>query len=83
VREPRTDAASSPAERMHSSWLGGSILASLGTFHQVSRAWLTSWDLAFRQTFTDTSLSHLLQLWIGKDEYDEVGSSIVTRRGGK
>ncbi|ORY81735.1 actin family [Leucosporidium creatinivorum] len=49
-------AASSPAERIHSSWLGGSILASLGTFHQ---------------------------LWIGKDEYDEVGASIVTRRGGK
>lgn len=29
------DAASSPAERVYSSWLGGSILASLGTFHQV------------------------------------------------
>jgi len=31
-----SDAASSPAERLHSSWLGGSVIASLGTFHQVS-----------------------------------------------
>ncbi|KDE08803.1 hypothetical protein MVLG_00908 [Microbotryum lychnidis-dioicae p1A1 Lamole] len=46
-------AASSPSERVHSSWLGASILASLGTFHQ---------------------------LWIGKDEYEEVGKSIVSRR---
>ena len=30
------DAPASSAERTHSSWLGGSILASLGTFHQVS-----------------------------------------------
>ncbi|GAA5985790.1 hypothetical protein JCM11641_006207 [Rhodosporidiobolus odoratus] len=46
-------AASTAAERCHSSWLGGSILASLGTFHQ---------------------------LWIGKDEYQEVGASVVHRR---
>ncbi|BGP32230.1 Actin-related protein 4 [Rhodotorula toruloides] len=46
-------AAASAAERSHSSWLGGSILASLGTFHQ---------------------------LWIGKDEYQEVGKSVVHRR---
>ncbi|KWU41964.1 Actin/actin-like protein [Rhodotorula sp. JG-1b] len=46
-------AAASSAERVNSSWLGGSILASLGTFHQ---------------------------LWIGKDEYQEVGKSIVHRR---
>ncbi|GAA5887041.1 hypothetical protein JCM16303_007114 [Sporobolomyces ruberrimus] len=47
-------APASSAERTHSSWLGGSILASLGTFHQ---------------------------LWIGKDEYQEVGKSVVHRRG--
>ncbi|GAA6006749.1 hypothetical protein JCM10207_009082 [Rhodosporidiobolus poonsookiae] len=46
-------AAASPAERSHSTWLGGSILASLGTFHQ---------------------------LWIGKDEYQEVGKGVVHRR---
>ncbi|BGP55511.1 Actin-related protein 4 [Rhodotorula sphaerocarpa] len=46
-------AAASSAERINSSWLGGSILASLGTFHQ---------------------------LWIGKDEYQEMGKSIVHRR---
>ncbi|GAA5996601.1 actin family protein [Rhodotorula paludigena] len=46
-------AAATSHERVHSSWLGGSILASLGTFHQ---------------------------LWIGKDEYQEVGKSVVHRR---
>lgn len=34
-------------ERQYHSWLGGSILTSLGTFHQ---------------------------LWVGKEEYDEVGA---------
>ncbi|GAA6064034.1 hypothetical protein JCM10212_001460 [Sporobolomyces blumeae] len=47
-------APASSAERTQSSWLGGSILASLGTFHQ---------------------------LWIGKDEYQEMGKSVVHRRG--
>ncbi|GAA5901109.1 hypothetical protein JCM6882_006120 [Rhodosporidiobolus microsporus] len=46
-------AAATAPERTHSSWLGGSILASLGTFHQ---------------------------LWIGKDEYQEIGASVVNRR---
>ncbi|KAK4051073.1 NuA4 histone acetyltransferase subunit [Microbotryomycetes sp. JL221] len=46
-------APSTAAERMHTSWLGGSILASLGTFHQ---------------------------LWIGRDEWEEAGSSIIHRR---
>ncbi|TNY18285.1 actin family [Rhodotorula diobovata] len=46
-------APASAAERTHTSWLGGSILASLGTFHQ---------------------------LWIGKDEYQEIGTSVVHRR---
>lgn len=35
-------------ERQYQSWLGGSILSSLGTFHQ---------------------------LWVGKQEYEEVGAS--------
>ncbi|KAM0752722.1 Actin/actin-like protein [Meredithblackwellia eburnea MCA 4105] len=46
-------APSSYAERVYSSWLGGSILASLGTFHQ---------------------------LWIGKEEYQEMGKSVIHRR---
>ncbi|KAI5476330.1 actin-related protein Arp4p [Pseudohyphozyma bogoriensis] len=46
-------APSSPAERMYSSWLGGSILASLGTFHQ---------------------------LWIGKDEYKEMGAARLVKK---
>lgn len=39
-------------ERQYHSWLGGSILASLGTFHQ---------------------------LWVGKQEYDEVGADRLLR----
>lgn len=46
-------APSSAAERMYSSWLGGSILASLGTFHQ---------------------------LWIGRDEYKELGVSRLVKK---
>ncbi|KAK6539644.1 NuA4 histone acetyltransferase subunit [Orbilia ellipsospora] len=40
-------------ERKYSAWLGGSILASLGAFHQ---------------------------LWISKQEYDEIGANIIERR---
>ncbi|EWC46731.1 hypothetical protein DRE_03976 [Drechslerella stenobrocha 248] len=40
-------------ERKYSAWLGGSILASCGAFHQ---------------------------LWISKQEYDEVGANIIERR---
>ncbi|EPS44208.1 hypothetical protein H072_1752 [Dactylellina haptotyla CBS 200.50] len=41
------------AERKYSAWLGGSILASCGAFHQ---------------------------LWISKQEYDEIGANIIERR---
>ncbi|KAF3936988.1 Actin-1 [Dactylella cylindrospora] len=40
-------------ERKYSAWLGGSILASCGTFHQ---------------------------LWISKQEYEEIGANIIERR---
>ncbi|KAF3902457.1 Actin-1 [Orbilia brochopaga] len=40
-------------ERKYSAWLGGSILASCGAFHQ---------------------------LWISKQEYDEIGCNIIERR---
>lgn len=72
--EAKIFAASSatPAERMHSSWLGGSILASLGTFHQV--------PCPFTGTLDHAGLTPRFQLWIGKAEYDEFGKSIVNRR---
>lgn len=44
---------SSTVERRFSSWIGGSILASLGTFQQM---------------------------WISRQEYDEVGKSIVEKK---
>jgi len=40
-------------ERRYSSWIGGSILGSLGTFHQM---------------------------WISKQEYEEVGKELVHKR---
>lgn len=42
-----------PAERKYSVWIGGSILASLGTFQQM---------------------------WISRQDYDEVGPTIVHRK---
>ncbi|KAF2862153.1 actin-related protein, ARP4 class [Piedraia hortae CBS 480.64] len=49
----RVIAPSTSADRKFAPWLGGSILASLGSFHQM---------------------------WISRDEYNEVGSSIVEKR---
>jgi actin-related protein len=50
---PRIESPGNIVARKYSAWLGGSILASLGTFHQ---------------------------LWIGREEYMEVGKSVVHRR---
>lgn len=75
------DAPASPAERVYSSWLGGSILASLGTFHQVS-SFLPSLLFSSSNTnFLFFPVFSFLKLWIGKDEYMETGKSIVHRRG--
>lgn len=91
----RADAAASSAERVNSSWLGGSILASLGTFHQVRQPpspslhnipRYLSLSLPSPFALVDNTEPHLdvlatvSQLWIGKDEYQEVGKSIVHRR---
>ena len=35
----RIYAAPDPMERKYGAWIGGSVLASLGTFHQVSRTY--------------------------------------------
>ena len=51
--KPKIEAPGNVVARKYSSWLGGSILASLGTFHQ---------------------------LWIGREEYMEVGKGVVHRR---
>ena len=51
--KPKIEAPGNVIARKYSSWLGGSILGSLGTFHQ---------------------------LWIGREEYMEVGKSVVHRR---
>ena len=49
----RITASAVPVERRYSSWIGGSILASLGTF---------------------------MQMWISRAEWEESGSSIVSRK---
>jgi len=46
----RVQAATSSNERRHAAWIGGSILASLGSFHQL---WLT------RQEFIDHGASYI------------------------
>jgi len=43
----RIAAPSSSVERKYASWIGGSILASLGTFHQVSATVLIHIILSF------------------------------------
>ena len=48
----KVHAAGGSAERRFGPWIGGSILASLGTFHQ---------------------------LWISRQQYDEMGSSVEQR----
>ena len=60
-----------PPERKYSVWIGGSILASLSTFQQVSFPLL-----CFLHCLTLTSF----QMWISKQEYDESGPSIVHRK---
>jgi actin-related protein 4 len=51
--KPKISAPASTVERKFAPWLGGSILASLGTFHQ---------------------------LWIAREEYMEMGRTIVHKR---
>lgn len=58
-----------PPERKYSVWIGGSILASLSTFQQVS----------YLLVLTLTNFCSF-QMWISKQEYDESGPSIVHRK---
>jgi len=41
-------------ERRHGAWIGGSILASMGSHHEI---------------------------WMSRDEYDEHGAGLITRKG--
>jgi Actin len=61
-------APGNPAERRYGSWLGGSILASLGTFHQL---WISreEWQVSFAMfprrsalTFFSRNMANLLLL---------------------
>lgn len=49
----RLAASTSATERRFSAWIGGSILASLGSFHQM---------------------------WVSKQDYEEVGKSIIEKK---
>ncbi|KAG9129631.1 hypothetical protein Leryth_014486 [Lithospermum erythrorhizon] len=75
-----------PPERKYSVWIGGSILASLSTFQQVSFTFL---ELYFYQFLVNIMKKYLintdffdnkLKMWIAKAEYDESGPSIVHRK---
>jgi actin-related protein 4 len=63
----RLTAPSNYYDRSYASWVGGSILASLGSFHQAS------FDRYGIHTNT-------FQLWISRSEYEEHGPSIIEKR---
>ncbi|KAI4216987.1 MAG: hypothetical protein LQ351_000936 [Letrouitia transgressa] len=78
----RIYSAGNTVERKYSSWIGGSILASLGTFHQVG--WL--FTLFLLSSLSPKWMKLLMlgvgkpQMWISKKEYDEHGPAIVEKR---
>lgn len=88
----RISAPGNVYERRFASWIGGSILASLGTFHQVW-LWCSSLlgdaALPFPASFPSPYLFLLWeaslmnqkpQMWISKKEYEENGPNIVEKR---
>lgn len=70
----RISAAGNTAERKFASWIGGSILGSLGTFHQVRSSLEPSGG---RWRTADGSRG---QMWISKREYEEHGAGVVEKR---
>jgi actin-related protein 4 len=68
----RVQASGQIVERKYASWIGGSILGSLGTFHQVSCCPLGF--VAVNHTNGD------MQMWISKKEYQEHGVNIIEKR---
>ena len=71
----RISAPGNMYERKYASWIGGSILASLGTFHQVRmRNHGVPRDCG---AVLDADSS---QMWISKKEYEEHGTGIVDKR---
>lgn len=67
----RLQAAGNVVERKYAGWIGGSILASLGSFHQVSCCGEPRWERPRLINY---------QMWISKKEYDEHGPGIVEKR---
>ena len=63
-------AANGPQERRYGSWIGGSILASLGSFQQMY--------VNLRNSHYISSL--FVFRWVSKQEYDEGGRSQVDRK---
>lgn len=54
----RVHASNISTDRKYGAWLGGSILASLGTFHQVSFFFFSSFFFLFLSPFFVTDLAH-------------------------
>lgn len=59
INQAKIHAPGNPIERRYGGWLGGSILASLGTFHQL---WISKEEWQVGQLFTETSRSKLIFL---------------------
>ena len=70
----RVSAPGNMYERKYASWIGGSILASLGTFHQV-RGFVDGF-LRCGEAWS----ANAWQMWISKKEYEEHGAGIVEKR---
>jgi actin-like protein 6A len=65
VTQTKIHAPGNPIERRYGGWLGGSILASLGTFHQL---WISKeeWEVGGSYTFPHIVLtSTVLGTWKG------------------
>ncbi len=87
----RISAPGNVYERRFASWIGGSILASLGTFHQVFLKFFSLLGCAALPSlpsllglpfvYWDGPLTKRnLQMWISKKEYEENGPGIVEKR---
>lgn len=75
----RLSAPGNTAERKFASWIGGSILASLGTFHQVRPSVVRKSRLdGAHSGATITNVPH--QMWISKKEWEEHGAIIIEKR---
>lgn len=57
AKKVKIHAPGNPTERRYGGWLGGSILASLGTFHQL---WISKEEWQVRFIFMDSRAAEIV-----------------------